>query len=395
MHVLIAHNDYGKFSGEEHAVQNIAGILTSHGHEVSWLRASSAVIGDSVSQRVKAFLSGIYSVGARRRMEKLLDQTPYDLIQVQNLYPFLSPSVLKPCRSRGIPVVMRCPNYRLFCPNGLHWWHGQVCERCLGGREWQCVVQNCLDSRFKSAGYALRNVFARVTGMILDNVSIFVVLSQFQKQRFVDAGIPSERIEILPNITPKTDGTNASSHDGEAISFVGRVSPEKGILTFIDAARKLPQHRFIVAGSTDGMPEVTKLAPGNVEFKGFLRGKELDEVFYQSRLLVCPSICFEGFPNSLAQAMAFGKAVIASRIGVLPEIVEDGKTGLLFDPGNGEELAAKIDLLYNSPETCKEMGKAGWEKARTEYSEEMFYPRFMMIYEKALASKVNGSAKRQ
>jgi glycosyltransferase involved in cell wall biosynthesis len=231
--------------------------------------------------------------------------------------------------------------------------------------------------------------------MILDNVSIFVVLSQFQKQRFVNGGIPSERIEILPNIAPKPDQINTNSHDGDAISFVGRVSPEKGIMDFLNAARKLPRNRFIVAGSTDAMPEVTKLAPGNVVFTGFLRGKELDEIFYQSRLIVFPSLCFEGFPNAVAQAMAFGKAVIASRIGALPEIVEDGKTGLLFDPGNSEELAAKIDLLYNRPETCREMGKAGREKAQTEYSEEKIYSRLMMIYEKALASKVNGSVKRR
>jgi len=395
MNVLFVHNDYGRFSGEEHAVESMADTLASGGHHVSWFRVSSSIIGESLSLKTRAFFSGIYSIRSRRRMEKLLDQTPYDLVQVQNLYPFLSPSVLKPCRSRGIPVVMRCPNYRLFCPNGLHLSHGQVCERCLGRREWQCVVQNCLDNRLKSVGYALRNAFARITRMILDNVSIFVVLSQFQKQRFVNGGIPSERIEILPNIAPKPDQINTNSHDGDAISFVGRVSPEKGIMDFLNAARKLPRNRFIVAGSTDAMPEVTKLAPGNVVFTGFLRGKELDEIFYQSRLIVFPSLCFEGFPNAVAQAMAFGKAVIASRIGALPEIVEDGKTGLLFDPGNSEELAAKIDLLYNRPETCREMGKAGREKAQTEYSEEKIYSRLMMIYEKALASKVNGSVKRR
>ena len=387
MNVLIAHNDYGKFSGEEHAVQNMADALTSGGHHVSWLRDSSSIIGESLSMKTKAFFSGIYSVGSRRRMDKLLDQTRYDLVQVQNLYPLLSPSVLGPCRCRRITVVMRCPNYRLFCPNGLHLSHGQVCERCLGGREWQCVVQNCLDSRFKSAGYALRNAFARITGMILDNVSIFVVLSQFQKQRFVDSGIPAHRIEILPNIAPKPDQSNAGSDDGDAISFVGRVSPEKGILEFLDVARKLPQNRFIVAGSTDAMPELTKLAPDNVEFKGFLRGKELDAIFYQSRLLVCSSLCFEGFPNAVAQAMAFGKPVIATRIGALAEIVDDGKTGLLCDPANKEDLAQKIDFLWNRPDLCREMGKAGQEKARADYSEEKYYTRLMMIYEKALQLK--------
>ena len=387
MKFLFVHNDYGRFSGEEHAVQKMADVLASGGHHVSWLRVSSSIIGESLSLKAKAFFSGIYSVRSRRRMEKLLDEKRYDLVQVQNLYPFLSPSVLGPCRSEGLPVVMRCPNYRLFCPNGLHLSHGQVCERCLGGKEWHCVLQNCIDSRFKSAGYALRNAFARITGMILDNVTIFVVLSEFQKQRFVDAGIPSERIEVLPNIAPKPDQIKAGSHDGDAISFVGRVSPEKGIWEFLDAARKLPKNRFVVAGSMEAMPEVTKLAPENVEFRGFLRGKELDEIFYQSRLLVSPSLCFEGFPNVVAQAMACGKPVVATRIGALPEIVDDGKTGLLFDPANKQELVQKIDFLWSRPDLCREMGKAGQEKARTEYSEEKFYSRLMMIYEKAIRLK--------
>jgi len=326
-------------------------------------------------------------VAARRRMERLLDGEAFDLVQVQNLYPFLSPSVLGPCRTQGLPVVMRCPNYRLFCPNGLHLSHGQICKRCVGGREWQCVVQNCLDSRFKSVGYALRNAIARMTGMIVDNVTVFVVLSEFQKQRFMDSGIPPERIEILPNIAPKMTEVSSNNCGGEAISFVGRVSPEKGILEFLDAARKLPKNKFIVAGSTDAMPEVTKLAPRNVEFKGFLRGKELDEIFYQSRLLVFPSLWFEGFPNVVAQAMACGKPVVATRIGAMEEIVDDGKTGLLCDPERKENLAEKIDYLWNRPELCAEMGEAGREKARVEYSEEKFYTRLIMIYEKALNSK--------
>ena len=383
MHVLFVHNDYAQHSGEEHAVETAERVLTEHGHRVSWIRASSAVIPGSAFQKVKAFLSGIYSAGSRRRMEKLLDEERYDLVQVQNLYPFLSPSILGPCRSRGIPVVMRCPNYRLFCPNGLHLSRGRVCERCLGGREWQCALHNCLDDRFKSVGYALRTAFARKTRMIVDNVTVFIVLSQFQKQRFIAGGIPEDRIEILPNIAPKIAESNLGSNDGDIISFVGRVSPEKGIADFLDAARRLPKYRFIVAGSTDAMPEVTKRAPGNVEFKGFLQEAELNDVFHRSRLLVFPSLWFEGFPNVVAQAMAWGKPVIATRIGALPEIVDDGKTGLLLDPERREELAEKIDFLWNRPDLCREMGEAGREKARREYSEEKYYSRLMAIYGKA------------
>lgn len=388
MNVLCVHNAYARPSGEEQAVRNIAAVLESNGHRVSWLRASSEVIGNSVSRKTGAFFSGIYSPEARRRMEGILGREALDLVQVQNLYPFLSPSVLGPCRSRGVPVVMRCPNYRLLCPNGLHLSHGRVCELCLGGREWHCVMQNCLESRFKSIGYALRNAFARLTGLILDNVTVFVVLSEFQKRRFVDAGIPADRIEILPNIAPKVeepDGSNGSASD--AVSFVGRVSPEKGILRFLDAARKLRGNRFVVAGDTDSMPGVRKSAPGNVEFRGFLRGRDLDAVFRESRILVFPSIWFEGFPNVVAQAMAWGRPVVAMRMGALPEIVDEGRTGLLCDPDKGEELADKIDYLWRRPDFCREMGRAGREKALSEYSEERFYSRLMAIYDKALAFK--------
>lgn len=383
MNILLVHNDYARPSGEEHAVQNIANILTAHDHQVSFLRESSAAIGDSFSQRVKALFSGIYSLDARKRMERLLDESEFDLVQVQNLFPFLSPSVLGPCRTRGLPIVMRCPNYRLLCPNGLHLSHGQVCERCLGGREWQCVLQNCIESRSKSIGYALRNAFARKTRMILDDVTVFVVLSEFQKRRFIDSGIPSEQIEILPNIAPKMDHVDRNIGEGDTISFVGRVSREKGILEFLDAARKLSGNKFVVAGSLEDMPGITKLAPGNVEFKGFLRGKELDDVFYSSRLLVFPSLWFEGFPNVVAQAMACGKPVVAMRIGALEEIVDDGKTGMLCDLGDKDELTEKIDFLWNRPDLCQEMGAAGQKKALAEYSAEKFYARLMMIYEKA------------
>lgn len=387
MNVLCVHNDYARPSGEEHAVQNIAAILESHGHRVSWLRASSEVIGNSVSRKFGAFFSGIYSPGARRRMEGILGRETFDLVQVQNLYPLLSPSVLGPCHSRGFPVVMRCPNYRLLCPNGLHLSHGRVCELCLGGREWHCVMQNCLESRFKSVGYALRNAFARVTGMIVDNVNIFVVLSEFQKRRFAEAGIPADRIEILPNIAPKVEeGGKGGDDEGDAISFVGRVSPEKGILRFLDAARKLRGNRFVVAGDTDAMPGVRESAPGNVEFRGFLRGRDLDAVFRESRILVFPSLWFEGFPNVVAQAMAWGRPVVAMRMGALPEIVDDGKTGLLCNPDE-DDLAERIDYLWRRPDLCREMGRAGREKALSEYSDERFYSRLMAIYEKALAFK--------
>jgi glycosyltransferase involved in cell wall biosynthesis len=383
MHILIVHNDYGKFSGEEQALQTMAEVLESGGHKISWFRESSAGIGNSFAKKTHAMFSGIYSFKSRKRMDQILEHNLVDLVQVQHLYPFISPSILPACREKGVPVVMRCPNYRLFCPNGLHLSKGEICECCLGGKEWFCILKNCEQDFTKSIGYAARNAAARLSRMIRNNVDVFVVLSHFQKRRFVAGGISADRIEILPNIAPVVEGPDIAPDGAESISFVGRVSPEKGIRQFIEAARILPRRRFMVSGNMNSQPEIKRNAPQNVSFLGFLSGNELDDVFCRSRILVFPSVWFEGFPNVIAKAMAHGKAVIASRIGALPEIVDDGVTGLLFELGNASDLADKIDYLWNRRELCQEMGRAGMAKANKEYSEEKYYERLMGIYEKA------------
>ena len=221
MHILLAHNDYGSFSGEEEVMRTISTLLESHGHKITPFRRSSKDIGDSLLKKMHALFSGIYSFNSRNRIAQILNQGGIDIVEVQNLFPFISPSILPVCKRMHVPVVMLCPNYRLFCPNGLHLSHGKICERCLGGKEWHCILQNCERDIFKSFGYAARNAFARVTRMITDNVTIFVVLSEFQKARFIDSGIPPERIAVLPNIAPDVEMSENASI-GDTVSFVGR-----------------------------------------------------------------------------------------------------------------------------------------------------------------------------
>jgi len=218
--------------------------------------------------------------------------------------------------------------------------------------------------------------------MIRDNVSIFVVLSEFQKARFINGGIAPERIAILPNIAPSTN-VHYNPSSAHLISFVGRVSPEKGINTFLDAARQLPGLRFSVAGHTGEIPGIEELASQNVSFAGFLSGDDLYTFFAKSRILVFPSMWFEGFPNVIATAMASGKPVIASNIGAIAEIVDNGKTGLLVVPGDATDLANKIEYLWERPALCQTMGEAGLQKAKAEYSEERYYSRLMGIYDDA------------
>ncbi|MCA9187624.1 MAG: glycosyltransferase family 4 protein [Planctomycetales bacterium] len=386
MNILIAHNDYGRPSGEEHAIDSTAQLLQSRGHQITWLRESSARLMNKNAGHLRAFFSGIHSSESRRRIQQLLGDRTVDVMHVQNLFPFLSPSILKPARDRGLPIVMRCPNYRLFCPSGLQLCHGAICERCLGGREWWCAIRNCESNRWKSLGYAARNAFARVTGSITKNVHLFVVLSEFQRERFIAGGIPPDRIMILHNfVDDLPDAAHVHTGGiGSTIAFMGRPAVEKGIRQFLEAARRLPTIPFEVAGDPASMPrELLQRLPSNVTLCGFLKGADFDRFCQRARIVTAPCQWYEGFPNILVRAMAFEKPVVASRIGAIPEIVIDNETGYLHDPANVDELVAVLQRLYDDADTCQAMGRCGRQRAASRYDRDSFYQQLMCIYRRA------------
>ena len=364
-------------SGEEYALQAIANLLEINGHQVDWFMRSSSDI-QGFKKNAHAFFSGLHCLKTMRELKAFLQRSSFDVAIVQNLYPFLSPSILPVLREFNIPVMMRCPNYRLFCPNGLHLSHGKICEKCLGGREYWCLFQNCENNVFKSLGYALRNTAARLSRSIVDHVDLFVVLSEFQRMRFIAGGIPPERIEILPNIAPSTLEPHFEDA-GKTVSFVGRISLEKGIKDFMVAAARLPDIPFAVAGDHHQMHDFLKSAPKNIQWRGFLSDKNLIDFFHQSRILLFPSNCFEGFPNVITNAMAAGKPVIASRLGGVPEIVDHERTGLLFAPGNLSEMVNFVKQLYADPALCSRLGAAGRVKAETVYSRGAVYKKLLTI----------------
>lgn len=387
MKILIAHNSYGIFSGEEAVVKSLTALLRSKGHEVIEFTRSSAEIEPMRLGRIRTFFSGIYSFSSRKAMRRLLAECRPDIVHVHNVFPLISPAVLPECRRAGVPVVMTVHNYRLVCPNGLHMPKGkyEICEKCCGGREYWCVLRNCEQSYLKSAGYALRTYTARRFAFFTKNVTLFACLTEFQRKRLIAEGYPEDRLRVIPNMYP-ADAKTQVDHDksGDFIAYVGRISPEKGIELLLSAARKLSSIPFRLAGNYGTMPDLAGKAPANVYFLGNLDRECLAGFYGQSRFVILCSTCFEGFPMAIVEAMVHGKPVIAPRIGGIPEIVDDGETGLLFEPGNTQELADKIRYLWGRPDSCQEMGQAGREKALREYSPKAYYDRLMTIYENAM-----------
>ena len=363
-------------------ISRITGMLKENGHEVStYFRKSSEI--KTAADKVRALFSGIYSRKCRQQFREIIKQNRPDIIQIQNLYPLISTSILIEANEQNIPVVMRCANYRLICPNGLLMTNGRICEKCCGGREYWCIFRNCEKNLLKSVGYALRNYVGRKLLFFLNNVTMYVCLTEFQKQKLIADCFPAERIVTIPNMVD-SNGVPVSQEQGKYVGYVGRVSQEKGLPTLMEAAGNCSDIQFKAAGSYDRMPYLPTTAPENFEFCGHLNREKLEAFYNNSRIIVLCSVCYEGFPSVLIEAMLRQKPIICSRIGGLPEIVDDGVMGLLFEPGNAEDLAEKIHYLWDRPELCRKMGRTGREKTLREYSPEKYYERLMAVYEKAI-----------
>ena len=368
-----------KYSGEEAAVDSLADMLRHSGQQVVLFRRSSAELR-GFGGKIKAFFCGFYNPSAVKDFSRVLREEKPDIVHVHNLYPLISPAVLKVASTHNIPVVMTLHNYRLCCPNGLAFRGGSPCSQCLDHGEWSCVRNNCLGDRLKSVGYALRNWWARYKRYYLDYVSCFLALSEFQKNKLAAVGIPAEKIKILPNaLSGDAEGLAPARKTGDYVAFAGRLSEEKGIDLLLNAAEKLPSVSFHLAGN--GYEQWSADAPQNVVFCGHLSGDDFSLFWQNCRFLVLPSKCYEGFPTTLLQAMYYGKPAIVPDIGGLPEIIRDGINGRLFKFGDSDSLASAINELWSSPDKVQKMGEEGLQLLSKYYTAEEVSSKLLSYYE--------------
>jgi glycosyltransferase involved in cell wall biosynthesis len=390
MRVLIIHNEYRIQGGEEYLVRAVGETLGSHGVEVvDYRKHHTSGAGGAAA----AFFTGLANPFAIREVEAVISATRPTHAFVGNLYPTISPAVLGPIRRAGVPVVMNVQNFRLACPNGLHYSRGEICTRCLGGREYWCVLRNCEGSLLKSGGYALRNAVARWTGAFTSNVDVFTPPTSFHARWLADQGIEDGRIHVIPNMVDDV-AAGGLAGGGEYVGFAGRVSPEKGVEVLLEAARRLPNVPFRIAGSFERMPHLPASAPSNVRFLGHLGPQELSAFYAGARAVVVPSVWFEGLPTVIPQAMLRSLPVIASDVGGLRDVIDDGITGFLFPMGDAAQFADRIKTLWDDPGRAASMGGAARAKALREYSRDRYHERLMEAFAAATARLAETSGAR-
>ncbi|WP_300805573.1 glycosyltransferase family 4 protein [uncultured Duncaniella sp.] len=393
MKILIVHNEYGKYSGEEAVVDKMVGIFSGLGHEVAQLRMSTAGARESLTGKMRGFISGIWCPSGVRAMREALRREKPDVVNVHNLYPFISPAALRECRKAGVPVIMTIHNFRLICPTGLFMRDGAPCELCLNrGNEWGCVKYNCEHSLLKSAGYAARNAVARLRRHYMDCVDLYACITDFQRRKLTEAGFPADRLHLIPNsvdlpdevteeITDEvTDATERAWHAGCAattvaespepyVAFCGRISREKGIDLIIEAARRNPDIPFRLAGAVAD-PNLVADIPANISLSGYLTGTALNDFYRNARFMVMASRWYEGFPMAILEAARHHKATIGPDHGGFTEIIGTGteSIGSLFTPGDADTLSREIRTLWDNPDRAKALGEAAHTKLRTRYS---------------------------
>lgn len=368
MKILLVHNDYGKYSGEEAVVDKMAAMLGGLGHEVAQLRMTTAGARESLSGKIRGFVSGVYCPSGVKAMREALRREKPDVVNVHNLYPFISPAALRECKKAGVPVIMTVHNFRLICPTGLFMRDNRPCELCLEkGNEWGCVRYNCEHSILKSVGYAARNAVARLRRHYIDCVDLFASITDFQRRKLIAAGFPAEIITVIPNSIDA--GEEPESSKGGYVAFSGRISGEKGVDLIIEAARRNPEIPFRLAGAVRDKALVEKL-PGNVRLMGHLNGEEFERFNAEARFFVMASRCYEGFPMAILEAARYGKPTIAPDHGGFSEIIGKGPEaiGVLFTPNDADALSDAIARLWSTPAESSRLGSAAYRKLRDQYS---------------------------
>lgn len=381
MRILVVHNAYQHRGGEDSVVEAEILLLRSRGNEVeTYFRSNDDVAGVSSLALARQTLWSDRTVD---ELMALICRFQPDIIHAHNTFPLISPSLYWAAERAGVPVVQTLHNFRLMCLNALFLRDGKVCEDCMGRLPWRGVARACYrGSRAASGALAGMLTLHRGLGTYRNKVARYIALNEFCRGKFIKGGLPAERVVVKPNFV---DFAAPQPAPRAGLLFVGRLSVEKGVATLAKAMALLPDAQLRVvgdgpeAGLLDGVPGVTVL--------GSQPGEAVRQEMSRAAALVVPSICFENFPRTIAEAFACGLPVIASRIGALADIVRDGETGLLFEPGNPQDLADKMAWALAHPEQMAVMGRNARAQYEAEFSAEVNYRRLMEIYDGVLAER--------
>jgi glycosyltransferase involved in cell wall biosynthesis len=393
--ILVVHNVYQQRGGEEAVVAAETRLLEKSGHAVvRFERHNDELREHGATSRIGTAIDVVWSSRSFREIAELIAKANPDVAHFHNTFPLISPSAYYACAQSGVPTVQTLHNYRLLCPAAKFMRDGEVCESCLGRTAaWPGIVHACYrESRAATAVTAAMLAVHQRLGTWQNKVDVYVALSEFARQKFIAGGLPPERIVVKPNFV--AGGLAPKTQSGDYVLFVGRLSEEKGPQLLVSAWRRM-HNRIPLRIAGDGpllerlRREISESSLDHIQLIGRRTPDEIRELMQGARMLVFPSIWYEGFPITIAESFAYGLPVIASRLGSTAEIVKHGINGLHFDPGSTTDLATKVEWAWTHPEELAPMGRAAHAEYEKKYQPSANYEMLMNIYRAAMARRVS------
>ncbi|KKU14154.1 MAG: group 1 glycosyl transferase [Candidatus Magasanikbacteria bacterium GW2011_GWC2_45_8] len=418
MRILQVNKFFYSRGGAETHFFDVIDLLTAHGHEVvPWSMKDPA---NAASDYEKYFIDPIdfqkreswarefkkvghllYSTEAAQKLDRFLTDVKIDIAHLHNVYHHFSPSIFAVFKKHRVPVVMTLHDYKLVSPNYRLFNRHGVCLCSRHHRYYEAVFKRCVDDSLpKSMVAALELSFHKLFQFYEKGVARFIAPSEFMRTLMIEWGEPAEKFVTLNNFLNPAWYASASlpaplPRTGGYLLYMGRLSHEKGILSLISAVRPLTQVSLKIIGAgplEDSIRTQIKNTP-HIELMGHKEGAELARIVEGTRAVVIPSEWFENYPMSLIEAFAKGKPVIASAIGGIPEIVQEGVNGWMFPPGNARALRAIIERVWGYEDrVLQTAGRAAQAYVRGHNNPEVYYEKLMKVYDTALGKNFEGYA---
>lgn len=396
MKILLVNKFLYPKGGAENYVLKLGKILESHGHQVQYFGLANAKntvgnhagayvtdmdFGAGIWKNLHAPFRIIYCAEARRKLRRVLEDFQPDVVHLNNIHYHLTPSVILEAHAyrqqtgRALKIVYTAHDYQIICPShGLFDRNYKICERCLGGNYLHCMMTRCIKhSGLKSLLGTLDACFWKWMD-VYAYVDTIICCSAFLKSKLDTQERLRTKTVALHNFVDMAQPWDVEK-GGYVLEF-GHLSPDKGTLTLLEAARNMPDVRFVFAGYGPSVARIQEVPNG--EYVGFLQGEELELLIRRAAVSVYPSMWYENCPFSVIESQMYGTPVVASRMGGIPELIAEGQTGELFEAGNAGQLQRKLEKLLSDPELLERYSRQC--SLRPVETAETYYQKLMMIY---------------
>lgn len=412
MKILQVNKFFYKRGGAEMHMFSLTNILKSHNQEVAFFSTLNnkneptefskyfipyIEMRDQKNywNKFKTFCHLLYSTNAAKKIDELIKDFQPDVAHLHNIYGHLSPSILPILKKHNIPIIMTLHDYKLITPNYTFFDRGQICECTKTKKYYNCLFHKCVFNEFiPSLGATIEMYFHKFLKIYEKNIDLFIAPSEFMKNKMVEYGQDENKIIVLPNFT-ELPNELPNTTLGDYLLYVGRLAEEKGLLVLLEAAKLMPEVKIRIVGAGPLEPrmqqKIKKENIKNITLVGYKTGNELKNEILNSRACVLPSIWYENYPLSILETSSYGKMTLASHVGGIPEIIKDGKNGLLFNINDPTDLAKKVQKVWQDEEKIKQMGLAAYKHVKEINNPEKYYQTIIKIYQGLIDKKAKKS----